>query len=187
MNYQKVVCWGDSQTFGARTYGCYPLYLVRKLNLSTNYTWTANNQSENGRTARDLWFCINNNLTNLDDIYTACILIGANDIGNNTPIELFAEYYHQILHALKISGIKSIYCGEIPPIWPDGHAFFSRERSATRDEYNEQVNLIVEAHGIAQLVQFPELTHACFVDPVHFNEKGNAVVADAFAHAIMGR
>jgi len=28
MNYQRIACWGDSQTFGARTYGCYPLYLV---------------------------------------------------------------------------------------------------------------------------------------------------------------
>jgi hypothetical protein len=30
MNYQKIVCWGDSQTFGARSYGCYPIFAGRR-------------------------------------------------------------------------------------------------------------------------------------------------------------
>jgi len=187
MNYQKLVCWGDSQSFGARTYGCYPLYLAQKLNHSSNYTWSLVNQSANGRTARDLWFCVNEDLLKLNDFYTACILIGANDIGNSTPVDLFTEYYQQMLNALKIAGIKSVYCGEIPQIWPDGHAFFSRNSCEKREHYNERIKLAVDAHDIAKLVQFPKLTNACFVDPVHFNETGNNIVADAFAQAIMDR
>ncbi|MEM9622177.1 MAG: SGNH/GDSL hydrolase family protein, partial [Pseudomonadota bacterium] len=76
MNYQKLVCWGDSQTFGARTYGCYPMHLVRILNEETRYTWITNNLSENGLTARDLWFRIAREVPNLADFYSACLLIG---------------------------------------------------------------------------------------------------------------
>ncbi len=187
MNYQKIVCWGDSQCYGARTYGCYPLYLVQELNKVTQYTWSTLNLSTNGHTARDLWFRLNENLTTIRDIYTTCILIGANDIGSNTPIDLFREYYRQVLDALVISGMKVIYCGEIPPIWPDGHAFFSKDASLRRDEYNEQIKSAIEACGIAHLVEFPKLTRACFIDPVHFNEAGNKIVAKAFATSIVDR
>ncbi len=37
MHYQNLLCIGDSQTFGARTYGCYPLYLAQILTEHTPY------------------------------------------------------------------------------------------------------------------------------------------------------
>jgi lysophospholipase L1-like esterase len=187
VNYQKLICWGDSQSFGARTYGCYPLYLVRELNRSTPYTWTTLNLSTNGHTARDLWFRLSKELMEISDVHTACILIGANDVGNDTPIALFAEYYRQILDALAIHGFKVIHCGEIPPIWPDSHAFFAKSASSKRDDYNKQIKLVVEVCDVAHLTLFPELTRECYVDPVHFNEQGNAVVANAFANSVVTR
>ena len=82
MNYQKIVCWGDSQTFGARTYGCYPLYLVRSLNHNSRYIWNAISFCANGYTARDLWFRFGPDLLTIHDAPQACILIGANDVVN---------------------------------------------------------------------------------------------------------
>ena len=187
MDYQKVACWGDSQTSGARTYGCYPLYLAQILNAKTRYRWQLINSSFNGYTARDLWFRIAHDLTTLRDVYQACVLIGTNDVGNNSPLDLFEEYYRQILAALQLNGIRVAYCGEIPPIWPDGHAFFPAATRQSRDEYNARVKKVVGEFEIGQLVEFRALSADCYTDPVHFNEYGSCVVANAFANAIMSQ
>jgi lysophospholipase L1-like esterase len=184
MNYQKIVCWGDSQTSGARTYGCYPLYLGRFLNEETRYAWRTINLSTNGHTVRDLWFRLSNELATLHDVYQSCILIGTNDVGHGSPLELFEEYYRQVLTALRLSGIHVAFCGEIPPIFPDGHAFFPAESAERRDAYNACVRKVVGANPIARLVPFPQLSADCYSDPVHLNEKGNQAVARAFAQAI---
>ncbi len=185
MNYQRVVCWGDSQSTGARTYGCYPVYLAQALNAKTRYFWQSINLSTNGHTVRDLWFRIGPELLTLRDVHQACVLIGTNDVGNSSPIDLFEEYYRQMLVALRLGGIQVVYCGEIPPIWPDGHAFFSSATQRDRDRYNTRLKKVVGESEVGQLVQLPELTADCYTDPVHFNERGNALVADAFANAIM--
>jgi hypothetical protein len=186
VNYQKLVCWGDSQTFGARTYGCIPLYLAKELNQTTRYRWSALNCSRNGDTARDLWFRITREAPALQDFYRACILIGAHDVAKATPVPIFAEYYRQILDTLEICGWRVVHCGEIPPLWPDGHAFFDRDSLQRRELYNESLRQAVADSPIAQLVTFPELSSDCYVDPVHFNEQGNAVVSRAFAASIRG-
>jgi lysophospholipase L1-like esterase len=185
MDYQKIVCWGDSQTFGARSYGCYPLYLAKILNAETRYVWRAINLSTNGHTARDLWFRLAEDLATLRDVYQACVLIGTNDVGNASDPELFEEYYRQILTALKLGGLRVAYCGEIPPIWADGHAFFAGHTIARRDDYNARLRKAVDESGIGRLVSFPALTIDCYTDPVHLNEKGNAVLARSFADAIV--
>lgn len=184
MNYQRLVCWGDSQTFGARSYGCYPLYLARILSERSRYQWQATNFSDNGHTARDLWFRLGSELPLTSDCHQACILIGTNDVGNTTPLALFEEYYRQILTTLQMHRFKVVYCGEIPPIFADGHAFFARETSGARRQYNACVERAIAESPIARLVQFPELSSDCYTDPVHFNEAGNRVVAESFAREI---
>jgi lysophospholipase L1-like esterase len=184
MNYQRIACWGDSQTFGARTYCCWPLHLVRLLDTQTRYVWHALNFSANGCTARDIWFRLARELQMVHDVSQACLLVGANDVGNGSPPELFEEYYRQILSAMRLSGLKVVHCGQIPPIWPDGHAFFASSTKDGREVYNAAVRRCVEAAPHARLVEFPALTASCYVDPVHFSEEGNRVVAEAFAAAI---
>jgi lysophospholipase L1-like esterase len=184
MNYQKVVCWGDSQTFGARSYGCYPMYLAQLLNSDTRYAWQTLNFSTNGHTVRDLWFRLCSELLMLSDVFQACILIGANDVGNNSPPDLFEEYYRQVLRSLQVNGFRAIYCGEIPPIWPDGHAFFAADTRAARDEYNRRVIRVVQEFSIATFVEFPLLTADSYADPVHLNEAGNQIIARSYAEAI---
>lgn len=184
MNYQRVVCWGDSQTYGARTYGCYPLHLVRLLNRDTRYIWNALPLCQNGHTVRDLWFRLCEDLLRVKDTCQACVLIGANDVGNQTPLPLFQEYYKQALDALAISGFRVVHCGEIPAIFPDGHAYFSSDTEGRRQDYNSVIDEIVTESTIARLVRFPELGDSHFVDPVHFSEDGNIAVATSFAESI---
>jgi lysophospholipase L1-like esterase len=185
MNYQNIACWGDSQTFGARTYGCYPLHLARMLNAQTRYSWQAINLASNGYTARNLWFRIPHDLVALSDVYQACILIGANDVGNDSPLDLFEEYYRQILQSLRVKQFRVAFCGDIPPIWADGHAFFPTESERRRTAYNERIQAAVSDSPIAKLVKLSDLPRECFCDPVHPSESGNELIAERFAQAIM--
>lgn len=185
MDYQKLVCWGDSQTFGARSYGCYPLYLGQFLNADTRYKWQVFSRATNGHTARDLWFRQSEDVLKLADVHQACVLIGTNDVGAGSPLEVFGEYYRQLIGALEISGYRVVYCGEIPPIWPDGHAFFSRESEERRPAYNDCLREVVQASPIAKLVTLADLGAECYTDPVHLNEAGNREIARRYAKAIM--
>lgn len=185
MNYQNIACWGDSQTFGARTYGCYPLYLAKILNDRTRYRWRALNLSENGLTARGLWFRLPHDLSTTGDVHQACVLIGANDVGNGTDVDLFAEYYRQILATLELSGFRAIFCGDIPPLWPDGHAFFPVATEERRAQYNRRLCAVANEFACARVVALSDLPADCYTDPVHFNEEGNRAVAERYAAAVM--
>lgn len=187
MNYQNVLCLGDSQTFGARSYGCYPLHLASILTERTAYEWRTINHSVNGYTARDLWFLTNENIDGVVDTYQCCLLIGTNDVGNKTPVHLFKEYYRQILRTLRIKRYKAIYCGEIPPIHADGHVFFDRPSAELRLEYNAAIRQLIEETPQARFVPMKELPRSTYVDPVHFNEEGNILVAESFADIMVAR
>lgn len=184
VSYQRLVCWGDSQSVGARTYGCYPMHLVQKLEQSTRYRWSVVTLATNGHTARDLWFRVNREAPGIADCYQACLLIGANDVTNGTPVDLFESYVGQVITTLQICGWRVVHCGEIPPVWADGHAFADSGAEARRELYNRAIERAVERSPIARLVRFDALTTDCFVDPLHFSEQGNRAVADAFADSV---
>lgn len=184
MNYQNILFAGDSQTFGARTYGCYPIYLIRLLSEVSPYVWRAINCSRNGNTARDLWFQLNHDLFLIQDTYQACLLIGTNDVGESKNIDLFEEYYRQILTMFAVHRYRAVFCGEIPPIHADGHVFFHRRVVERRNEFNDVIKRVVEEFDIAHLVPVKCLERDCYEDPVHFNEKGNRKMAQCFADII---
>lgn len=187
MDYQNLLCIGDSQTFGARTYGCYPLYLAKILTERTPYQWRTINRSVNGYTARELWFLLNNEIENISDTYQACILIGTNDVGNETSLDIFEEYYRQIIRTLLIKKYKAIFCGEIPPIYPDGHIFFCKNTAEQRNQYNAVIKKITTENKSTFWVPIQGLNRDCYVDSVHFNEQGNLIVAESFTTAILER
>ena len=105
-------------------------------------------------------------------------------MGNGTPIDLFAEYYRQILDGLTIAQFRVVHCGEIPRILADGHPYFPRDCELRRPEYNAALEATVSRVSIARLVRFPALEEADLVDPVHFSEHGNLAIAQAFATSV---
>ena len=134
---------------------------------------------------RTLWFELPQQLATMTDVYHACLLIGANDAGNESPLDLFEEYYRQILHALRVRRFRAVFCAEIPPIFADGHAFFSAESERRRGAYNERIEAAVAATPIAKLVKLGDLGPEAFCDPVHPSETGNEQIAERFARAIV--
>jgi lysophospholipase L1-like esterase len=185
MNYQNILCVGDSLTAGARSYGCYPLYLAKILSHETPYAWRAINLGSNGCTARDLWFTLNQKIDSIPDTYIACVVIGTNDISNQKDLDIFEEYYRQILRAFAIKNYKSVLCGEIPSIFCDGHIFFSSDTAKLRPAYNDKIMKVVGEFPIASFVEFNDLSRDCCEDSVHFNENGNMLVAESFARMIL--
>jgi lysophospholipase L1-like esterase len=102
-------------------------------------------------------------------------------------LQLFQEYYRQIVRTLCIKKYKAIYCGEIPPIHPDGHAFFDKESAKRREGYNDAIQQVVGENTTAIWVPLSGLDREAYEDPVHFNETGNQRVANSFAEAIVRR
>lgn len=184
MNYQNLVFFGDSLAFGARTYGCFPMRAAALLTESSRYAWRVMNISQNGATARSLWFRVNDGDIDLSDVYLAAILIGTNDAAHGSPPELFEEYYRQILRTLAVRKFKAVFCGTIPPLHCDGHAFFTRDAEARRPQLNAIIKKIVAETSIARLVDLESIDASCCVDPAHLNDHGNERVAQRFVEEI---
>jgi lysophospholipase L1-like esterase len=185
MNYQNLICLGDSLAFGARTYGCFPLLLGKRLTEQSSYQWRVMNVSRNGATARSLWFSLNDGTLRLDDVYLACLLIGTNDASADSPPDAFAEYYRQIIRTLVLQRFRAIFCGTIPPLHCDGHAFFPRAAEARRPLLNDRIRKLVAEFPQARLVDLEGVGPEHCVDPAHFNDLGNDVVAEAFCRAVL--
>ena len=184
MNYQTIACFGDSLAFGARTYDCYPMILSKIMSERSQYDWRALNISENGATARSLWFTLNNGLLHFSDAYVSSVLIGTNDASNGSSPDYFEEYYRQIVRTLRLARFRVILCGTVPPFHCDGHAFFTRDGEDRRKEINIRIQKVVDESAEARLVDLSGVTKAHCVDPAHLNSAGNTFIAEAFAKEI---
>ena len=190
MIYNNILFLGDSQTFGARTYGCYPVYLSNLLEESVlsiegkeRCSYRVINKSVNGYTARDLYFKINYEAEDIKDTFIACVMIGTNDCHKKSDPCLFGEYLKQIILTLKIKGIKVIYFGLIPKIYPFADGWYQNDVIKKRDELNQVIARVSNEFGCH--VVNTEMPMDCYVDSVHFNEKGNELLANMFKDAII--
>jgi len=187
MVYQNIVCYGDSQTFGARTYGNYPLYLAKILSEETEYAWRTINRSVNGYTARDLWFKINDEIDGIQDTVQVCLMIGTNDCKTISPDmgQLFKEYLRQILRSFFIKGYTVFFAG-IPPIYSKGQIPWTKRSERKRFVLNQIIKDITsEPSPFLHYVDMESLREEHYADAVHFNEKGNEKVAKLFANHIL--
>jgi lysophospholipase L1-like esterase len=89
MNWETLMCFGDSITIGARSYCGYPEYAGSVLEKEIGNKWNVINHSVSGYTAIDLHRYISDNYNNLSSFTPSIvtILIGTNDIKNGTSLE----------------------------------------------------------------------------------------------------
>jgi lysophospholipase L1-like esterase len=186
INYNNIVCFGDSLTFGARSSGCYPLYLVDMLNKNSPYKWRVINRGINGTTARDLWFRINWEIEKLDDAFIYCLLIGTNDCSAGTEENIFTMYLEQILDCMLIKKAKVILIGEIPQIINDGNPFYTKAATEKRIRLNEIIKEVSCGYSQVKIINF-DLDKSCCEDSVHFNEKGNYLIAKSYFDTIINQ
>jgi lysophospholipase L1-like esterase len=190
MIYNKILTLGDSQTFGARSYGCYPIYLAEMLDEKTvefggNCKYLVINKSVNGYTARDLYFKLCNELHQIEDTYMACLMIGTNDCHKNSDYSLYLSYVNQIVSLLKTKGIKEIYIGLVPPIYNIADPWYPKTVQERRDFINGLITDSFCNEKRVYLVDTSDLDISDYEDSVHFNEKGNEKIAKSFCKAIV--
>jgi lysophospholipase L1-like esterase len=182
MIFQKVDAWGDSLTFGARTYGCWPLSLSELMREATGYEWLVRNKGVNSETARDLWFRMTATVEKDTEHHAAIVLIGTNDAKKLTPPKTFAAYYEQMLVTLVAHGWTPIV-GTIPLIVSMGRLPYTRASETHREKLNAEVLRVATARGVP-IVDL-QLTPSDLCDGVHLNDDGNARVARAFTEALL--
>jgi lysophospholipase L1-like esterase len=175
MNYQNIVCYGDSQTNGARTYTSYPHYLALELEKRDGKLWNVIERAVSGYTAKDLLKMIQ--MDNIPDCIQACVMIGTNDCKISTDYKVFVQYIHRIDTALRIKGITPIF-GKIPRIYVGGGDLpYMRINEPWRVKLNHCLKGAIST----------DMPPDCYEDAVHFNDKGNRMLAKIFAEAICRR
>ena len=172
MNYQNILCYGDSQTNGARTYTSWPHYLALEMEKRDGKRWNVIERAVSGYSAKDLLKMIQ--MDNVPDCWQACVMIGTNDAKLRTSPKTFEQYIHRIDTALHVKGIRHVFA-KIPPFYRRGGDL---PYDKTSEMYRTMLNLRIKGIDMGTLRDYH------YEDVVHFNDKGNQAVAKLFAEAI---
>jgi lysophospholipase L1-like esterase len=173
MNWETLMCFGDSITKGARSYCSYPEYTGFFLEKEIGNRWNVINHSECGFTAMDLAKSISNNFGNFKDHNPSLISImaGTNDLKSNTTLKNFEIAYNQIIIKSKLliknDNIVLIRIPHFPPKIMYPYNYNMNERII---DLNGLINIIADKHGL-RVIEF-SLKPDDLYDGVHLNEQG---------------
>jgi lysophospholipase L1-like esterase len=107
MNWETLLAFGDSITYGARSYLGYPEICGDILGRKLDKKWHVINHATNGYTTMDLIRSINPMLDVYKNSYPSIItvMIGTNDIKTHVSIEDFRIAYNQLIIKLRLVSI----------------------------------------------------------------------------------
>lgn len=184
--WETVLCFGDSLTEGTRTYAGYPEYLACYLREKTDRIWICINRGVRRERVIDLLRRLEYELRVYNDVFTATLLIGTNDLKRpQTDIETFEEIYCQVLERFFCRRV-SLFVGLIPDIKENCcFPYDSRSREGVA-LYNQVIRKLCKSFGFS-IVDLTGLPDECYVDGVHFSEIGCQEVARRFGEAILKR
>jgi lysophospholipase L1-like esterase len=185
MNWETLMCFGDSITIGARSYCGYPEYAANKLKKELNNRWNVINHAISGYTTMDLARYITANFNNLHQFAPGLItiLIGTNDVKKNTRPEDFRIAYEQVvLKALLIAPNKNVVLIRIP-YFPKNVAYpYNFSMNGKVKIFNDIINEIAAENNL-RLTEF-NITEADLFDGVHLNSTGALNVGEQLAEFI---
>lgn len=180
------MCFGDSITIGARSYCGYPEYAGNYLEKELGNKWNIINHAISGYTAMDLHRYITNNFANLTAFTPSIVsvMIGTNDIKNNTSCEDFEIAYNQVLIKARLIAMKrNVLMIKIPPLpqkvmYP--YNFKMNEKIAV---FNEMLSAIAEDHKV-RIAEF-RISEEELFDGVHLNDLGSKNFGKQLAEYIL--
>ena len=186
MNWETLLCLGDSITFGARSYCAYPDYAGASLEKALNNRWQVVTYAVNGHTAMDLQRLITANFANIKqfDAGVVSLLIGTNDVKKNINVSDFEIAYRQILLKIKLLAPgKRIFMIKIPH-FPAGLAYpYTFEMNDTIKAYNQLLEKLAVEYN-AKLVEF-DLAETDFFDGIHLTAQGSFKAGQQLANFIL--
>lgn len=173
MNWETLLAFGDSITFGARSYLPYPELCGSMLEAHLQKSWHVINHSTNGFTTMDLVRSINPQLQNYKSAYPSIItvMIGTNDIKTRVPLEEFKIAYKQLLVKLKLLSVNnSIVLLKIPRFTQKVFYPYTYSMNAQVSEYNGFIEQLAHENKVACFEFLFEEDD--YFDGVHLNAKG---------------
>ena len=186
MNWETLMCFGDSITVGARSYFGYPEYAGNYLESEIGNKWSIINHSVSGYTAVQLYRYITSDFHNLMSHTPGIItvLIGTNDIKNNTSPENFEIAYNQILLKSKLIAMKSNVLLITIPHFPKKIMypyFFSMNEKVA--EFNQIIKKLAVKNNL-RTFSF-NISDDDLFDGVHLSEEGSKKTGKQLADFIM--
>lgn len=186
MNWETLLCLGDSITFGARSYMGYPEICGNLLEQKLSKNWNVINHATNGFTTIDLVRSLNPVLTayKMEHPSLITIMIGTNDIKNKTSIEDFTIAYRQLLVKAKLMSVNSnILLLKIPRFTTQVFYPYHYEMNDTVVTFNAAIDQIAAEFNVRTFAM--EFGDDDFFDGVHFNPKGSLSAATQLARFIL--
>jgi lysophospholipase L1-like esterase len=179
MNWETYIAYGDSITIGARTYLGYPELVADSLSKHLSKQWNVINHAVSGFKAIDLCRYIDKYYSILKEQHScvSTILIGTNDIKENTRPEYFKIALSQVIIKTKLlTTNKNVIIFSIPEF----HAGIMYPYSIEMNGLVKEFNAIIKAQAIQHKIRFLELKHTAsdFLDGVHLNNKGIETFSD---------
>ena len=173
MNWQTLLCLGDSITIGSRSYLGYPEACCGFLRSKLQQRWHAVNFATAGYRAIDLARAMDRSFTHLQSAKpgVVALLIGTNDAKQPTPPAAFAEAYEQILvKARLIAGHGNIIVIP-PPRLESGMLYpYLPAMNSVLEGYEQIIRAKAEEHGVRTFRFDVRPEH--FFDGVHLNDAG---------------
>ena len=186
MNWETLICFGDSITAGARSYLGYPEYAGDALKKNLNKEWNIINYSANGLTTIGLVRSVNEKFSSLKsfDPSMISVLIGTNDLKENITEEEFRIAYSQLVVKLKlICKNNHIVLIKIPNL-PAGvmypYHFNMNEKIIL---FNNVIGQIASEQDL-KVFEF-DIPNDHFFDGVHLNESGSKLCGSQLAKFIL--
>lgn len=173
MNWESLLCMGDSITRGARTYLGYPEMTAHLLHRSTSVHWSAWNFAWNGYKAIDLLRAVDEQGADLVRFNASLcsIMIGTNDAKENTPPELYAIAVEQlVLKARLLAQNRHVMVLAIPAL----EVGMSLPYTNSMNDRIVDLNARLETIAADQECAFFRMQRGQddFVDGVHLNVRG---------------
>ena len=186
MNWETLLCIGDSITIGARSYLGYPEYLGNILRENTASEWNVINQATSGYLVRDTIRNITADFTNIknQNPSIAFILIGTNDVKLNTPLPLFEIAYSQLITKVKLLiQSKNIFLIQIPHFVKGVKYPYTYQMNDIIPKYNGMINDLADRYDLRSIKL--DIDNTGLFDGVHLNEKGSKQVAQQLSVMVL--
>jgi len=186
MNWETILCIGDSITIGARSYLGYPEYLGHYLQAKTGSNWNVINHAVSGYNCRDICRHLNNNypVVHLQNPSVATILIGTNDVKQQTELDAFAISYEALIVKTKLLvPHNNIILIKIPLLAVGVKYPYKFSMNKVIPKYNSIIVDLAKKYNLKTV----ELTTepAEFYDGVHLNEAGSKSYAKQILKTIL--
>jgi lysophospholipase L1-like esterase len=186
MNWESLVCLGDSITFGARSYLGYPEICGAILEKRMKKSWHVINHSTCGFTTMNLVRSLNSVMLSYKEMFSSIItiMIGTNDIKDQVPEEDFLTAYDQLIVKARLMSVNNnVLLFRIPRFTNMVFYPYHFGMNSTVELFNRGIEALAVKHGLRTIDLKLEDDH--FYDGVHFNDAGSGAAGAQLAAFIL--